>query len=322
MRKLFLLGLSAAALCSCGRPREPQRLSLALQSWVGYGPLYLAQDKGFFKEEGLELLFVKEELDPARRDAFQQGLLDCEAGTLDLLVSKRAQGAPIVAVTGMAESFGGDGIVAAEGIGSLSGLRGKRVALTSGDVNDTFLSAVFLKERLSRASLRLVDRPPDQVAEAFLKHEADAAVTWEPWLSRALQRPGSRLLKSSRDYPGIIVDTLNVREDVLRDQPHLVRGLLRGWFKAVDFVREHPEEASRVMAPHYGLTPEQYRQAADGLRWTSYAQASRPEQARAWRDTFAAIADIKLQAKAIAAKPDARQAIDPSALGRLHEAHP
>ncbi len=48
-----------------------ERVSIAFQKWVGYGPLYLAQEKGFFKEEGIELVFIDEQLDSARRDAFK-----------------------------------------------------------------------------------------------------------------------------------------------------------------------------------------------------------------------------------------------------------
>jgi len=31
---------------------EPERMNIAFQKWVGYGPFYLAKEKGFFKEEG------------------------------------------------------------------------------------------------------------------------------------------------------------------------------------------------------------------------------------------------------------------------------
>jgi len=91
---LFLL-LLVLFSAGCGqkkpanRPPPPYH---CLQEWVGYGLLYLAREKEFFKEEGIELVFVDEQLDSARRDAFKQGMLDCEAGTIDLLVAKRAQG--------------------------------------------------------------------------------------------------------------------------------------------------------------------------------------------------------------------------------------
>lgn len=55
------------------RPEEAdlERVSIAFQEWVGFGPLYLAREKGFFKEEGIGLVFIDEHLDSARRDAFK-----------------------------------------------------------------------------------------------------------------------------------------------------------------------------------------------------------------------------------------------------------
>ncbi len=101
-----------------GRPEEAklEKINIAFQEWIGYGLFYLAQEKEFFKEEGMELVFIDEQLDSARRDAFNQGMLDCEAGTMDLLVTKRAQDTPVVAVMEIDHSVGSNGIVATEDI--------------------------------------------------------------------------------------------------------------------------------------------------------------------------------------------------------------
>ena len=56
---IFCLVLASLLLPGCRRRAEAaalQRVSIAFQEWVGYGPLYLAQDKGFFEEEGVGLL--------------------------------------------------------------------------------------------------------------------------------------------------------------------------------------------------------------------------------------------------------------------------
>lgn len=59
-------------------------MTIAFQNWVGYSSFYPAQEKGFCKEEGIEFVFVDEQLDSARHDAFKQGMLDFEGGTIDL----------------------------------------------------------------------------------------------------------------------------------------------------------------------------------------------------------------------------------------------
>ncbi len=315
------------ASLECGRrqakPDEPERLTIAFQEWVGYGPLYLAADKGFFAEEGLELVFVDEQLDAARREAFKAGMLDVEAATIDLLVTKRAFDTPIVAVSEVDRSLGGDAIVAIEEIHVLNDLVGRKVAFARDDVGETFLSFLFQKAGLSLDQITVVPTRPDQAAQAFLDGRADAAVTWEPWVPRALARPGAHVLLSTKDEPGIIIDVLNVREDVVRQKPGAVRALLRGWYRAIDYLRAHPEEASQSIAPYFGLTAAEYSEHVKGLYWPTREEAlsdfgteGRPGRVY---EVFDTVALIKHQNGRIPHRPDAASAIAPEILCTLHE---
>ncbi len=322
---LLLVSLLVVSACGRGEPaaQTVERMSIVVQTWVGYGPLYLAADKGFFAEEGLELAFVHEELDAARRDAFKAGMLDAEAGTVDQLVSKRAFGAPVVAVAELDISLGGDAIVADESIRRLSDLVGKRVAFARDDVGETFLAFLLHESGLSLEQITIVPKAPDKAAQAFLDGTVDAAVTWEPWVTKALARKGAHVLASTKDEPGIIVDVLNVREDIVRDNPLLVKKLVRGWYKAVAYYRAHPDEASGIIAPYFGLTPEQYRTAVGGLHWPTYEEAradfgtqDRPGRLFALFDT---IALIKQDSRRIPSSPGAAQAFRPHILQTLYD---
>ena len=309
-------------LCGCEqRPEEGrlERVSIAFQQWVGYGPLYLAQEKGFFEEEGIELVFVDERLDSARRDAFKQGMLDCEAGTIDLLVSKRAEGTPVVAVLEIDHSTGSDGIVATKDIKTIEDLRGKKVAFARDDVGETFISYLFHKKGLSLDDITIVPRKPDDAWQAFLEGQVDAAVTWEPWLSKAAQRPGGHILTSTRAEPDIIIDTLNIRQDIVKNNPELVKGLMRGWFKAVTYCKEHPVEASEIIAKHYDITPEEYREQITGLKWFGYKEQIQEKEADQWFTAFNVISEIKFDNGRIRSKPNAAKAIDRTLLEGLYE---
>ena len=296
-----------------------ERMNIAFQAWVGYGPLYLAQEKGFLEDEGMELVFVDEQLDSARRDAFKQGLLDCEAGTIDLLVSKRAQDTPIVAVLEIDHSVGSDGIVATEDIKKVEDLVGKRVAFARDDVGETYLSYLFYKKGLSFDDITVIPRRPEDAWKVFLSGEADAAVTWEPWLSKAAQKPGGHILTSTRDEPNIIIDTLNVREDIVKHNPELVKKLMRGWFRAISYYKEAPVEASKIIARHYGIAPEEYRNEVAGLKWEDYEAQSNAKEINEWFETFNIISEIKFMHGRISRRPDAHKAINRTLLRDLYE---
>jgi NitT/TauT family transport system substrate-binding protein len=293
-------------------------MTLAMQEFVGYGLFYLAKDKGFDKEEGVDLVFVDEQLDSARRDAFKQGMLDCEAGTLGLLISKRAQGTPIVAVMALDRSYGADGVVAVAGVDTVRDLEGKKVALAKGDVGETFLMYLLRKEDIPFDKITIVSKGPEDVAQAFLDGEADAAVTWEPQLSKALTRADSHLIITSKDIPELIVDTLNVREDFIKKNPLPVKALMRAWFRALKYYREHPLEASGIIAQYYNMHPDEYQKSVEGLRWFDYADQDDAGEYKALAAVFDEIAELKYMNGMIADKPSAKDVINTELLGELY----
>jgi NitT/TauT family transport system substrate-binding protein len=311
--------LLASGSAGMAEADQAERMTIAMQEFVGYGLFYLAKDKGFDKEEGVDLVFVDEQLDSARCDAFKEGMLDCEAGTLDLLISKRVQGAPVAAVMALDRSYGADGVVAVAGIDKVYDLAGKKVALASGDVGETFLMYLLRKENIPFDKVIIVSKGPDEVAQAFIGGEADAAVTWEPQLSKALTRPDSHLIITSKEIPELIVDTLNVREDFIKKHPRAIKALMRAWFKALKYYREHPSEASGMIARYYKMPADEYRESVKGLRWFDYARQDDVAERKALTDAFNEITELKYLNGKISDKPSADSAIDTALLKGLYE---
>jgi NitT/TauT family transport system substrate-binding protein len=73
----MLLGMVIAG----GAAAEP--LKVAHSTWVGYGPLYVAQEKGFFDEEGVEVELVVMEDPKLRFPALAAGQIDVAVSTVD-----------------------------------------------------------------------------------------------------------------------------------------------------------------------------------------------------------------------------------------------
>jgi NitT/TauT family transport system substrate-binding protein len=295
-------------------------VTMAFQTWVGYGPLYLAADLGYFEQEGLEVFFVDETMDSSRQDAFNSGMLDCEAGTLDLLAQKRAFGTPVVAVMALDYSNGGDGIVVSAEIKKIDDLRGKKIALAKNDVGDTFLSYLLRENNIPTEAVTIIPCKTDNAWEAFTKNQADAVVTWEPFLSKSLQRSGSHVLISSREASGIIADTLNVREDLVRNNPQLVKKIIRAWFKALEYYRLHPIEASRIISRYYDMKPEEYRSAVEKVLWLDYLAQVKTFGDDRMLKVFDEISMIKHENGKIPKVPKAQDAINNQLLITSYEA--
>jgi NitT/TauT family transport system substrate-binding protein len=57
---------------------------------------------------------------------------------------------------------------------------------------------------------------------------------------------------TSKDTPGLIVDTLIMRKDILTANPEIGTKLARAWNKAVDYQKANPDAAAKVMQEGLG----------------------------------------------------------------------
>ena len=107
------------------------------------------------------------------------------------------------------QSVGGDGIVARKSIKSFQDLRGKKVSRSQkGLPSDFFLRALLQQHGMDTADIDYIDMETAQAGAAFLAGDLDAAVVWEPWLTRAKEQGNGHILASTHDYRNLIVDCL------------------------------------------------------------------------------------------------------------------
>lgn len=266
--------LLLAAGVPLGRPvpagAAAQSLLIGHSTWVGYGPLFLARDKRFFDEAGVNVELKTFEDPKSRFFALVSGKLDGIATTLDTASLYWSTEHPFRSVLGLDDSKGGDGIVAIDSIKSIKDLRGRRVAYNKGSVSHFFLSVLLRQNGLTEKDIQSIQMQQDDAGAAFVAHKVDAAVTWEPWLSRAKQTPGGRILVDSSSTPGLIVDILLFRTDVIKNHPDAVRAAVQGWFKAVDYWKHNPDESDLLMAKAVGgwlKDVKTFRETLDGVRF-------------------------------------------------------
>jgi len=270
----ILVGIITLLLVTgCAQTQKTKELSkfkISVNSWVGFAPFYLAQEKGFFKDEGLDVEITVMEGQPERVSAITSGAIDAYGDTVDLLVLTKAEDVPTTAVSLLDFSYGGDGIVATDSIKKLSDLKGKKVAVQKNFVGESFLLYLLQQGNISSDDLTMVDMESGAAGAAFVAGQVDAAVTFEPWLGKAKTRQGGHILISSKDEPGIIVDLLSVNNNVLKTRPSDVKALERAWFKAVDYWKNNPKEADAIMAKQYDMSANDFADTISGLQWPDY----------------------------------------------------
>jgi NitT/TauT family transport system substrate-binding protein len=225
-----------------------ERLKIAYGSpWVGWGPFYIAQQKGYFQDEGLE---VEISLQEHGFDLLKAGKVDGNLSTLDEATLHWQPETPYAVMLAVDVSAGGDGVVVRNdrNIGSVADLKGKKIGLWLNTPSHFLLNYLLQQAGMSEKDVTLVDLHAEQAAAAVVAGDVDAAVTWSPYLGNAAADPKVDLLITSKDTPGLIADVLLMRKDAMGAHPEICRALVRAWNKAVAYQKANADEAAAIVA--------------------------------------------------------------------------
>ena len=225
---------------------EPLRIGYL--TFVGLGPVFVAQEKGLFAKEGVEVELINMAIHEAMYAGLFAGQVDVIDATVDDMLPNYDPDQPFVCVMTLTESLGADGIVASNDIQSIADLKGKVVAFAERTVSQFYLNVLLRDAGLSQADIETVNMSGDDAGNAFLMQEVDAAVSWEPWLTQGKEAAHGHLLADTSEQPGLVADCLVAKLDVFDDRLAEFRALARAWDAALDYVAAHPDESNEIMA--------------------------------------------------------------------------
>jgi NitT/TauT family transport system substrate-binding protein len=256
-------------ISGCQPQSTEQVYRIGLGPWIGFGPLYLAQEKGFFQEVGIkpELTVITGLAE--RNSALKSGKIDALAAPVDYFVLSAGNRLETKTVMAIDESVGGDGIVAKKSIKSFQDLKGKKVAFQRGLPGEFFLRTLLEKNGMSLEDFQAVDMETAQAGAAFIAGQVDAAVVWEPWLTKASEQGNGYVLASTKEYPNLIVDCLAFNNQVVEQSPEDVQKIVNVVLKAIAYWEKNPEEANKIMAPFFEVDAAKYAQILSGARFTN-----------------------------------------------------
>src|SRR5437867_1873977 len=198
------------------RPKEPLRIGV--NAWPPFELLYLARSRGYFEAEHVEVDLVDFSTYTGILTSYHRGNIDGFLATLnEVQIADNFQDPPAVVLV-VDYSFGGDALVARDGIADLKGLRGKRIAYEESALGSYELERILEIGGLAPGEITAVNRLPEEAEEDFHKGAVQGVITYEPSLGRLLRRKGARVLFSSREIPGEIVDVMAMRRSVLDER--------------------------------------------------------------------------------------------------------
>jgi NitT/TauT family transport system substrate-binding protein len=282
----YLLLILILLLQACASPKgmqptsEPVTLKVVLLPWLDFAPFFIAQEEGYFAEQGLQVEFIKMTNVSEVIPTLAQGDLDVGGGAINAgLLNSVAQGAHIrvvadksrIAPTGCAYAglMARTALTEAGELDSPAQLRGRRIVVGP----TASFGSFYVEELLNRASLTLddieiVDVPSPARGEALEKGTIDLAQAAEPWVSRISETGHATMwMPIRRVRPDFQMGFVVFGPTLLDENPDAGKRFMVAYLEAVQqFNQGKTERNLAILAEYTGLDVKLLGQAC----WPSF----------------------------------------------------
>lgn len=251
---IHALFLTACFFTASPTPERPP-LRLIYDLWPGYLPIIIAQEKGFFDQQGVNVETLVTENASEKIADFNAGKADGITLALGNVMISSADNPNAHIIFAIDRSAGADAVVAQPQTKKVSDLKGKSIGTSVGGFNELFVTQMLEANNLTLEDVTLVNVEGENVPELVQNGKIQAGSTWEPFVSQAIAL-GLNVLFTSAETPGLIPDVMVFQGSVLRERPDDVRAFVRAWFQAVDYWKANPEDGKKIIAQTMKLQPE------------------------------------------------------------------
>jgi NitT/TauT family transport system substrate-binding protein len=264
------LALAAGLAGSAGaQTLEKKQVTLAVggKGLLYYLPLTIAERRGYFKEQGLEMTINDFRGGAESLKSLVGGSVDAVTGAYEHTIRMQAKGQDIRAVIELGR-FPGMVLAVkkdkAAQVKSFKDLRGFKVGVTApGSSTNFFVNALIAKEGLTPQDVSIigVGAGPSAVA-AIKKGDIDAIVNLDPVITRLVQDGDIAILADSRTEEGNMklfggnnpAAVAYLKNDFIEKNPQTVQALVNALYKALKWLdTATPEDVARTVPEEYYL---------------------------------------------------------------------
>lgn len=232
------------------------KLRVALVPWLGWGETKIAEVKGFFEEEGIEIEQTVFQSVTEVNSAFLAGQMDMAwLVAADLVVlSDTTPGLKFI----YASDYSGEvDAIVGRNVAGPADLAGKTLAREEVPYEIVFVDKFLESAGLSKDDVNVVPLTAADGSVALVAENLDAVATYEPFVSNAINASDENTILFTAAGTNIIVNGLAAPEGLLSERREDVLAYLRALEKANQFRADNPDEANQIIADWIELSPEE-----------------------------------------------------------------
>lgn len=212
---------------------------IATVPWAGWSPVHVAQEKGFWKDQGLDIKVLNHQDIAQVYDFFKTKQVDITFFMMGTAVKWYTEGTPVTVLAETDWSHGGDKIIVRKGV-DVKTLKGTPLGVYFDDPSIRFfLNKYLLATGNNISNFKVTEMEPKNLADNFIVKRFDIIVCFDPEAIRAAKEGNGEAIASTATYEGCMPEGMVMLKDVYKETPKEdLEKLLKGWVRAVKWTKD------------------------------------------------------------------------------------
>jgi len=271
---LVFLIILMALVSGCQGAREPDTVKVVFLQYLSNSPFFIAQEEGFFEEQGITIEFVEMQRSSEAIPAIQQGDVDVVGGAMAsglLNAINRGANIKLVADKGHLSDEGcvNSALLASKAFlesntaQSKSDLAGVKLSANPASITDYYTEVLLAQSNLTQEDIDLVNHTSSVEFETMMEGTIDLVQVDEPWITRILQAGYGQIWVSSGDLvPDFSYAQVWFGPTLVDDNPELGERFMVAFLKGVaQYKLGKTDRNVEIIVKHTGLDEQIVRDA-------------------------------------------------------------
>ncbi|MCY7297085.1 ABC transporter substrate-binding protein [Alteromonas sp. a30] len=261
--RIMILAVMLVTLLGCSPSNKLERIVIATTPWLGYYPLYYADEIQLDEQLGIDLEIIENLSTNDFRRSIVKSYIDGFASSIQGVSQiNQILTTPLDLVLFTNFSSGGDVIIARKSITALSELEGKRVGFRRNEISHFVALNALKLEDLTEDDIHHIEANPLDAVEMFERREIDAFVTYPPISISLLKDPDLHVIFTSKSLPIPVLDCIVFKGDRSESKQ---QKLIQLWDAAIKKIRSQPNAYLQFLSSQLGTTMPEAKKNLEGI---------------------------------------------------------
>ena len=250
-RLVLVLALTTTPLFAASDAAANEKVRIGHTHWPAQGFFYLVQELGWAPDIEFEFTIID---DPNQLFGLMSAdKLEVVNSTVEMGPITAAEKMPVKLLALTTVSYGVDMIILHPDIKSPQDLKGKKVAVLEGGLAQIYMATWLEQNGVKPEEVQFVNLIMEEATAAMISGQIAGGEFWHPWARNVLRDlPGAQKVADSVDpywlKAAVLGDAMFMNANFIAQKRDLALRLMRLYYDAVQYWKEHPAGANAIIA--------------------------------------------------------------------------